>query len=226
MPIGKQKATASGTSEVPPAGNHPAVLVAMIDLGTHMETFKDDKKGTSKDALVHKLFLCWELVTEKMSGMKDVNHVIAREYNATFSPKSKFRLMIEGWRGKAFSNDEEFDPKKLLGQKCLISVKHKTSQQGNEYAQIDGVAPVPKGMVVPAGHRAPLLYEIGDKVPPTQDWLPFTFYNGERVPVMTVIERSREYMGGYQPQAAPARNYPAATQAPVTDAEIDDEIPF
>ena len=69
MSVFKQTAASSGGDyENAPVGNHPAVLVAMIDIGTHEEDYQGAKKQTRK------IYLAWELVDEKKADGK--NHVI------------------------------------------------------------------------------------------------------------------------------------------------------
>ena len=64
-----------GNFEKAPAGNHPAVLVGLIDLGMQwMDAYKD-RPGK----YMRKAFFVWELVTKKQAGMKDKNLLIAAD---------------------------------------------------------------------------------------------------------------------------------------------------
>lgn len=224
MSLWKQQASAGGASEVPPAGSHPAVLVALIDLGSHEETFKDEKKGTSRTALVRKVFLVWELTGEKMAGKKDTNHVIGREYSLGLTPKSKLRQMLEEWRGKKYATGEAMDLGAVLGRPCMLSVVHKESNQGNTYAQIASVAKVPKELTVPPAQRQPFAYEVGGGPPPEGDWLPYTFLNGQRVPLKQVIQASAEWRKEAGGEAPPPGD--AAEPEPAGVGGDEGEIPF
>lgn len=201
----------SGGFELVPDGNHPAVLVALIDLGTQTQRYQDKVEEAPQ------IFLVWELVTEKMSGYKDRNHTIGRAYRLSSHQKSGLRQMLEKWRGKAFAEGEAYSLKAILGKPCLLSVVHKTSAQGTAYARIEGVSAVPKGMSVPQPQHKPFLWAIGDGVPPTFDWIPYLF--GESVE--TVVKRSKEYLstplnGGQQvqPVASGHQINPDADEAP------------
>src|SRR5579859_1912968 len=130
------KAKAGGGTEVPPAGNHPAVLVALIDLGTQRTEYNNQVSWQRK------VYLVWELTTEQVAGTTN-NHVIGRDYTLTFSSKSLLRGLIEKWRGRGFAENEEFDLSKLLGQKCLLTVIHKTSGNDRLYAKIECISSVP-----------------------------------------------------------------------------------
>ena len=77
--------------------------------------------------------------------------VISKEYTLSMFSKASLRIDLEGWRGKGFSEDEAkaFEITKLLGKTCLISVIHKTSAGGNEYATINSISTLPKSMKCP-----------------------------------------------------------------------------
>lgn len=195
----KVKATSGGGVDMPPPGNHPAVLVGLVDLGTHQETFKQ-KNGPDRTANLRKVYLVWELVTEKVSGKIGVNHVIAHAYFLAFGPTTALRKMVEGWRGKAFADDEEFDLVRLLDQKCLVNVTHGTSKtSGKVYAKVDKVSAVPKGMTVPEPQKVSFTWSVGnDHLEDLPDWLPYIY--GE--PVSQVIGRCQEIGNGKQPGPA------------------------
>jgi hypothetical protein len=202
----KMRATAGGSgegSEIPSDGPQPAVLVAIIDLGTHEEVFEDKKKGGTRTVNLRKVFLVWELTAERCAGY-DRNHMIAAEYSYTFSPNSKLRKMIEEWSGIKFAPDQEFDLDALLGKKCVVNVVHGTAKSsGNKYAQVGSLARPHKSMNVPDPGAVPFLWAIGDKEPiPDFPWMPYTFYDGSRVPVKTVIEHSLEWKKLANPEQA------------------------
>jgi|SRR5579863_4563365 len=236
MGIFNVKAGQGAASEVPPAGSHPAVLVCIIDLGTHEEDFKQ-QDGTVKTADMHKVFLGWELTAEKCAGFNR-NHIIGKDYNVseTLSPNSNLRKLIEGWRGKAMQNDEGIDLGKMLGAKCMVTITHKESGRGNTYAVMGAVAPPPKGLAVPAPGQTPFIWEIGSGPIPDHAWLPYVFLNRERVPIAKVIQASAEWMklNCYAPPKQPqhtksnASDHTGHTAAQVAEADEGDanEIPF
>lgn len=210
----KIKATSGGGgTEVPPAGNHPAILVAIIDLGTQETSYKDTKSW------IRKVYLIWELTTEKIAGTKDRNHVIGRDFTFTFSPKSMLRGIIEKWRGKAFNADEEFELDKLLGRPCMLSVAQETSKNDNLYAKVDTVTAVPKGLNVPKATYTPFMWTLDDGDAPTQEWIPYLYGKS----VKEVIGKSKERSEKLNREAA------VAVGAPVDNGgwhEGPDEIPF
>ena len=216
-PWGVTATSGGAKSEVPPAGSHPAVLVAIVDLGTHRETFKDEKNG-ERTADLRKVLFAWELTSEPMSGMKDSNHIMTRDYNVTFSNKSSLRKMVEGWRGKAFAEGEGFDVGVLLGKACLLTVTHAESARGNTYAKIGGIAPLPKVMTAPPPKRKLTTWMESGSDETELSWLPFLY--GE--PVADVVKRCLERTQSKQPSAVPPDPMQEAAQA----SDQDEEVPF
>lgn len=135
----------------PPAGNHAAICYRFIDLGTQLVEWK----GTQKTQ--RKVLISWELPTELMidGDLAGKPFTIGRKYTWSMSEKSSLRHDLEAWRGRAFTNDDfagpqRFNVKNILGKACLINVVH-TEKDGNTYANIGGVSPIPRGMAIPDG---------------------------------------------------------------------------
>lgn len=136
-----------GFAKAPP-GNHPAVCVAIIDLGTH----ESDFNGEVKD--YHKLFFLWELVHEKNPN-SGRNFVIGAELTKSLNEKAKLRQWIEARIGRVIPDGTEYPIESELGQPCLLNVAMK-----GDYPFIKGLSPMPKGMNVPAPSYAPLLWTL------------------------------------------------------------------
>lgn len=192
----KAKATSGNGqfSEQPPAGNHPAVLIGLIDLGTQESSFQ------GKVEWKRQVMLVWELTTEKLSGMKDANHVIANRYTFSLNAKATLRKLLEDWRGKRYGEDEEVDIAAVLGKPCLLGIKH--AQSGDRtFANVAGVQAVPKGLTVPPAQRKPVEWQVGYDLDQLPDWLPYLY--GE--PVKEVIQRCKEWdeQGEQEPEENP-----------------------
>ena len=182
----KGKATSNQAVEVPPAGSHPAVLVGLIDLGTHQRTYQGQDQGEAPQ-----IYLVWELTSEPCPGTNR-NHVLGRQFTNSLNKKAKLRLFIESWSGRQLQEGEEFDYSKMLGKSCLLNVVHK---QSGDYtnANIESVSKPPKGMTVPPAKIETYSWEIGCGKPlPELPWLPPIFGKS----VKQVIEASREYTNG------------------------------
>ncbi len=175
-----------GNYEIPPDGNNPAVLVAIIDLGTQSEK-KFDGSGERE---VHQLYLVWELTSEKRSA-DDHNHLIGNKFNLSYHEKASLRLLAEKLRGnKKYAEDEEIDYGKMLGMKCLVNIEHKTSAAGRTYAKFSGASLPVKGMTIQPPKRKPVAWELGESdLADLPDWLPYIFGEKPR----DVIDRAAEW---------------------------------
>ncbi len=184
MSLDKQ-ATAGSSFEIPTEDNHKGALVAIIDLGTHLETYKDGKTGES-----HKVYLIFEIDEKKADG---ANHVIGKEFTLTTGPKSGLRQMMEQWRGKKYNEGEEIAITKALGQPCMVNVTHGASAKGSEYAKLGAITKIHKEMGAFKPTYPLTLWEIGsDKPFPDHKWLPNSFLKGMLSPLKTVVLASKE----------------------------------
>lgn len=84
---------------------------------------------------------------------------IQRLYSQKMSKSGKqiahLRRDLESWRGRAYTDEEEnrwpiegFDFDAVEGHGCQINVLHK-NENGNIYANISGIMPLPKGVTDP-----------------------------------------------------------------------------
>lgn len=130
-----------------PSGNHIARCISMIQIGTIRE---ESGKYAGKE--MHKVRLSWETPNEKHDFGKGLQpFTVSKEFTLSMNEKATLRKMLESWRGKAFTEDQAmaFDITALLGKPCMLSVIHKTSGKGNEYADISSIATLPKGIDCP-----------------------------------------------------------------------------
>lgn len=191
----KIKASSGGGDfSVPPPGNHPAVLVGLVDVGTQEEEYQGVRKSARK------VFLAWEL-TGEADPATGKNFIVGRDYTASMHERSALRAIIEKWRGKALGDDEEFELTKILGKPCLLSLVHKQSQTGKTYAKIDSIGALPKGMTAPPATITPFSWEIeGGDVSKIPDWMPRVY--GELI--KDVIARAEEITSPGETKAASA----------------------
>jgi len=138
-----------GSSYEPiPAGTYPARCYSMIHIGTIEENILGQTKK------LNKVRITWELPTET-KVFKEENgeqpYSISKEFTLSMNEKSNLRKFLEGWRGVSFTEKEAeaFDVTVLIGKPCLLSVIHKSSKNGNTYAEISSVSTLPKGMSCP-----------------------------------------------------------------------------
>jgi hypothetical protein len=213
----KSASTSDGTPfEKPPAGTHSAVLIAMIDLGTHEKEFKGKMRKNRK------IFLVWELVDEFRKDKTP--HVIGREYNLFFGETSALTELLETWLNKKIPPGTHPKLTAMLGRACNLTVVHKQSKSSDrEYANIDAVTPLKKGEVIKSPARAPFFWDLGmPSEPPAHDWLPYNI--GE--PLVDWIKRSPEW----RTRTAEARKVEEEENQDAEPAGVgpktEDDIPF
>lgn len=140
MPVAKS----SGKQADPiPAGVHPAVAYAVIDIGTQ-------DPGNSQFRPSRKVMISWELPYETINVEgKDVPRSISCEYTLSLGKKANLRAALESWRGRAFTAEEleGFDVAKLIGANCQLNVIHVPGKAdpSKVYARIKGIMPLSKG---------------------------------------------------------------------------------
>ncbi|HYE20938.1 MAG TPA: hypothetical protein VEA69_21005 [Tepidisphaeraceae bacterium] len=208
----KQKASSGGggSYEKAPAGNHPAVLVALIDMGTQEQEFGGEVKEQ------HRIYGVWELVTEKKADGS--NHVVGLDLTLSLNEKAKLRKWIEARLGRLIAEGEEYDVLSELGQPCLLNVVEK-----NGYPKVEGMSSVPKGMQVAKPTYPLTAWHLDDLEKTGQialpSWVPYLY--GE--PLADHIKRAKELVGksvatGAAPAAPSARPSPpsAAPSAPAS----------
>jgi len=220
----KGRATSGGgnySTEVPEAGTHPAILVGLVDIGTHEEEFQGQKKTARK------VIVLWEL-TGMVDSSTGQNHLVNRKYSLSFHKKASLRLMAEAIRGKAYDEDASIDFDKMLGAPCLVSLEHKTSSSDRTYAVVKQVSKLMKGLTVPQPKRKPAMWALNDDGSADFDslpqWLPWRDY------VIEDIKASHEYQayldGGDSEDDADEEKPQRAASSAGAGGEDEKEIRF
>lgn len=208
----RAKATKGGGGEKPDieAGSHPAVCVAVIDLGTQ-EAFRGKGEATE---MKHQVYFAYEI--PGVAGYGAGCLVLGRAFNFTLHEKSTMREYVEACRGKKLNDDEEVDFKRMLGANCLLKIEI----NDNGYPKLEGALPLVKGMEKKKASRTPYYWDLdqlkdGADLPAFPDWLPKHYGNT----IAEVVEGSQELRGK-------ARRQPAAVTADADEPDNDDEAPF
>ena len=152
--------------EIVPSGTHIAICYSMIHIGTVEWEWQGETKYSNK------IRVTFELPNE----MRDFSGeqkpmVISKEYTLSLHEKSNLRRDLEGWRGKSFTNKElaHFDITNLISKECNISIIHKTSKSGNEFAQIGSISGITKGTKCPKQFNDSFIFNYHDNF--NEDWL-------------------------------------------------------
>jgi len=201
-----------GGFEKCPPGNHPAVLVGLIDMGNQ---WSDGYQG-APGKWQHRLYFVWE-IDEKISGTNR-NHVMAVDLTNSLNKKARLRAWVEAWLGKAIPDGLEYDVSELLGKGCLLNV-----QMNNNYPKVTGVSQLPKNTPVHA-HTYPLTLlslddiKAGKTIP---EWVPWLFGRS----LLDHIKECQEW-GGQPGEPAP-RPIGGHGPTPAPDKQITEaDIPF
>lgn len=135
-----------------PAGTHVAVCTQVIDLG-----IQENKRFASRS---HKIMFGWQIPDVRD---KDGNpRMIWQEYTNSLGAKANLRRDVEAWLGAKLSPEhiKNFDPVKLIGRGCYLSVVHNDSDNGKTYANIGSLMPLPKGTPTPKPVGKTIVFDI------------------------------------------------------------------
>ena len=167
-----------------PEGSHPAILVGLFDIGTHREP---GFQGAAEED-VRKVVMVWEVHTDEGA------FIVLRDYRLSFHEKAGLRKVIEGWRGKAFGEEEEFDLSTIAGKAALVQITHKTAKtSGNTYGRLEAVMKLPKQMAAPTAANKAETWSVDDGKPfPALSY--DCYLRGE--PLADVVKRAAELRHG------------------------------
>lgn len=148
--------------EPAPADMHNGVCIGVFDIGTHEGMYGAKRK----------VRLLFEIDSPRKDGK---NFTVSADFGFTISKKATLRKIIEGWRGKEFTEAEEdagYDLGKLVGQPASIQVLH--SKDG-KWANIGTISKIMKG-ITPLKPSYPLCTfffdDHGKNIPDgTPDWI-------------------------------------------------------
>jgi hypothetical protein len=191
--------------EICPEGNHAAVCVRLIDLGTQQTNYQGRVKKQRK------LYVEFQVPGERTED--DQPFVIGERYTFSSAPKSNLRKHLESWRGKRYRDDEmdQVDLTKMLGHPGLIAVSH----SDNGYANIDAITPLPKGMSRPELEGSTRHFSL------EPDEFDSNVFDSLSEKLQETIRNSPEFLG----LASGGHLLPSAGGGEVVDHE-DGEAPF
>ena len=194
-----------------PSGTYFARCFQLIQLGTQEEEYQGEKKP------VRKIWLGWEFPTEKDVFQEDKGkqpYTMGRELTFSMHEKATYRLLLESWRGKKFTDEEArtFDAGKLLGAPCQVSVQEYTKKNGEPGVKVGAIIPIPRGTIV------------DPQINPTQDLSLDESFNHALFADLPKflrerIEKSPEYQAMNQPRFQPQE----VNQEPIG---VDEQLPF
>lgn len=150
-----------GDFELAPAGTHMAICYMVADLGQQKSMY----------GVKPKIIIGWELPNELMKDGRPFG--ISNIYTLSLSEKALLRRDLEGWRGRAFTEQERmgFDVKNVLGKPCTLTIVH--NPVGDKiYANVASIGGVMKGMEIPARSNDLLYYNMDQPSNAVYEMLP------------------------------------------------------
>lgn len=160
--------------ELCPAGNHPATIIGVINVGHH-EKVRDDHTTYQQQELVYLL----ELIEEQSDGSP---FIFGLRCARSMNDRSTMYDLATSVLGETFPENAVFDPRRLVGQACQVQIVHKehTNAKGQKatYANIasKGVKGFPRKMTPPKPVHEWLVWSVNDGTPcPEDKWLPVIY---------------------------------------------------
>ena len=140
--------------KLPEAGATVGMLYSLVDLGTQKTNFDNQEKWSPKVRLTFELPDQTDEFEVEENGKRTKvvkPMVVSIEQTRSLGEKASLRKLLEQWRGQTFTAKElqAFSLKNLLGKPAMLTLIHKTSQQGRQYCAIAGASKLPKGMTAP-----------------------------------------------------------------------------
>lgn len=139
FPSIKTKAKGGADFKPVPAGVHFAICTQVIDLGIQKGAYK----GTEK--FQQKVYIKFEIPSERVTYKKGDEEIegpatVGRTFTNSIGEKSHLRPLLEAWRGKTFTAEEEaeFELTSVLGKTCQVSIVHEENN-GKTYANINSI---------------------------------------------------------------------------------------
>jgi hypothetical protein len=200
-----------GDFEVCPAGNIPATVIGLFDIGYQDEDYNGERKE------VRQVVVVYEMSKKQTTGQP---FVMGQKFTWSLNAKASFRKMVESLTGTTFAESQKFDPRTLVGMPCMVQVAHdKKTKDGKErvYPKISAVAQFPDGLPAPSAVREPIVYSVvtGEPFPAGTEWLPFIY--GANIRDLASAGRRTPRVGGF---SAPA------SSAPPLPPDDGEDIPF
>lgn len=186
-------------------GVYFAVCIGVIDLG---EQYSEKFKNYS-----NRVQFVWELPSEtiEVDGKQEPKQ-LSKEFAIATQKNSGLRTFISSWNSKAYT-DEEFQEVELfeqIGKACQLNV---VLNDTGEYANVDNIMPIPKGIPAPLSSTKPIMWDMDnwdDEVFKTlPEW------------VQDKIKKSTQYQKEHTPtdsievKAQPTPVVPEAAAAPM-----------
>lgn len=137
---------AGTTFEAAPAGNHGAILVKVVDIGTQEGEYKGEKTVRRQEIWT------WEIPLETRDDGQPF--IISKFYTASLGEKANLTKDLTSWLGKA-PNPKTFSPEDVLGKQCQVTV---IEREGTGKRVVASVSSLAKGIALPKTPHNPIVF--------------------------------------------------------------------
>ena len=198
-----------GAARTPiPDDIHDAVCVTVAGIGRQQTPYGD------KDQLI----IVWEL--PDLSDDEGIPRTLSGFYSLSLGSQTKpsnLRKLLEGWRGKAFTPEEErgFELSRILGLSCRLIVSLYSRKDGTPGNRIDGAKRAGSGLDTKPYH-ALVYYDAWDHNQESFEKLPEW--------IATRVVRPHQLADKTEPEYA--SNRAAVTPAHLANIDEDSNEPF
>lgn len=200
--MGRYASDSGGSFTPAPIGTHVARCVRLVDLGTQHGEYKGQPTRRNQ------VLVTWELPDEiiEVDG-KEMPVTTSRFYTNSLGEQANLRRDLEGWRGRAFTDDElhQFDLMNILGKPCMLTVVG----GDNGKTKVASVSGLPKSVQCPPQINPSFAFWLDEFDQAKFDELS----DG----IKKIIEKSEEW--------ASVQNGGAPTPAPA-NVNAEEDIPF
>ncbi len=133
-------------------GVYIGICVGIIDLG---EQYSEKFKSYS-----NKLKIIWALPGETIEvDGKTEERQLSKEFTFSTSKKGSLRAFLQSWNSKSYT-DEEFGELEILDQLGKPGQLNVVLNETKEYANIEGIMPLPKGVPAPKSTTEPMVWDM------------------------------------------------------------------
>lgn len=215
-------------AKLPPVepGTYMAICVGIYDLGEQQTEWK------GKTRYSNQIMFTFELAGETIEVDGEMKpRQLSRSFAVSTSNKAGLRKFLTSWRGQAFTDEEikQFNTDTMLGRPAMIQV---VLNDTGEYANIDGVMRLPKGMTAPTTESELYCFNIDewdDKTFETlPEWIQEKIKNSTQYQQMHAPDTAVDFPE-QKPEEAAAESGKQAAAIPTTvqtGANIEEEPPF
>jgi hypothetical protein len=212
-----QAPVGGGDFQRPDPGTYLARCVRLIDLGTQTDEYQGQVSAKRK------VLIGWELPTELIPNgdFAGQPYLMTKFYRQSLHEKSNLRHDLTNWRGRDFTETElaGFDPRKILGVPCLVTVT--ASENGR--VNVTGVTAPPRGTTVPEQINESLYFSLEDGE------FDRTIFDGLSEGIQKMIRESPEFKERTNGHRHDANGYPQDPDGAPDYSDVDfgnNDIPF